>query len=165
MAKSGPVFSCRRETVVAGDDAVPLRCADRVLRRKRHRRCFLVDASSPTTPFFTRGAMSGSSGILPTARPTFAHEGEINFSWGFYPDFDLTIAVPIVTNHLESASPPTRRGTGLLGQLVSAVQERDARLPEPRRSIWFSWLRRGWIQIRSAEGCGGSSRFRGGKLE
>ena len=45
--------------------------------------------------FTTRGPMQGLSGIIPpTARPTFAHEGDFNFTWGFHHDFDLTILVP-----------------------------------------------------------------------
>jgi hypothetical protein len=63
--------------------------------------------------FVTRGLMGESSGIPATARPTFAHEGDINFTWGFYRNFDLTILVPIVTNHFEQASTPTVGGTGL----------------------------------------------------
>lgn len=64
--------------------------------------------------FTTRGLMPESSGnILATARPTFAHEGEFNFTWGFYRNFDLTILVPIVTNHFERVSAPTVGGTGL----------------------------------------------------
>ena len=49
--------------------------------------------------FTTRGSMQGPSGSIPlTARPTFAHEGDFNFTWGFYHDFDFTLVVPIVTN-------------------------------------------------------------------
>src|ERR1700688_4944226 len=62
--------------------------------------------------FTTRGMMPESSGILPaTARPTFAHEGDFNFTWGFYRNFDLTILVPIVTNHFEMAGISTNEGT------------------------------------------------------
>jgi len=50
--------------------------------------------------FTTRGLMPESSANIPaTARPTFAHESDFNFTWGFYRNFDLTILVPIVTNH------------------------------------------------------------------
>ena len=49
--------------------------------------------------FTTRGLMQQSAGNIPaTARPTFAHEGDFNFTWGFYRNFDLTILVPLVTN-------------------------------------------------------------------
>lgn len=64
--------------------------------------------------FTTRGLLPVSSGNVPaTTRPTFAHEGNFNFTWGFYRNFDLTILVPIVTNHFQTASAPTVGGTGL----------------------------------------------------
>jgi len=57
--------------------------------------------------------MQGPSGFIsPTARPTFEHEGDFNFTWGFHHDFDLTILVPIVTNELEMRGV-SARGTGL----------------------------------------------------
>src|SRR5437763_6208428 len=69
--------------------------------------------------FTTRGLMPESSGNIPaTARPTFAHEGEFNFTWGFYRNFDLTILVPIVTNHFEMVSAPSVGGTGLGDSMV-----------------------------------------------
>ena len=50
--------------------------------------------------FTTRGAAPlGAGGIPATARPTFSHEGDINFTWGFYKNFDLTLILPIVTSH------------------------------------------------------------------
>jgi hypothetical protein len=62
--------------------------------------------------FTTRGLMPGYSGGIPlTARPTFAHEADLNFTWGFHRDFDLTILVPIVTNRFEmpgAGSPAAR---------------------------------------------------------
>jgi hypothetical protein len=43
--------------------------------------------------FTTRGLMPGmSSGIPLTARPTFSHEADMNFTWGFHRDFDLTVS-------------------------------------------------------------------------
>jgi len=58
--------------------------------------------------------MPGISGGIPaTAFPTFTHEGDFNFTWGFYRDFDLTVLVPIVTTSFESAGTPTVGGTGL----------------------------------------------------
>jgi hypothetical protein len=69
--------------------------------------------------FTTRGLGPQSSGNIPaTARPTFAHEGDFNFTWGFYRDFDLTILVPIVTNHFEMARTSTVGGTGLGDAMV-----------------------------------------------
>ena len=50
--------------------------------------------------FTTRGLMSNPSETIPaTARPTFSHEGDFNFTWGFRPNFDFTVIVPVVTNH------------------------------------------------------------------
>ncbi|HWC15486.1 MAG TPA: hypothetical protein VG498_00640, partial [Terriglobales bacterium] len=52
--------------------------------------------------FNTRGTMAGVlSSTPPTARPTFSHEGDFNFTWGFHRDFDLTVLLPVVTNHFE----------------------------------------------------------------
>src|ERR1700684_3970246 len=52
--------------------------------------------------FTTRGLLPGiSAGIPVTARPTFSHEADFNFTWGFRHDFDLTVLLPIVTNHFE----------------------------------------------------------------
>src|SRR5207302_6730357 len=45
--------------------------------------------------FVTRGMFVAPPGSIPnTARPTFSHEGLFNFTWGFHPDFDLTVLVP-----------------------------------------------------------------------
>jgi hypothetical protein len=63
--------------------------------------------------FTTRGPMQGPSRNIPvTARPTFEHEGDFNFTWGFHHDFDLTILVPIITNQFEMRGVPTVRGSG-----------------------------------------------------
>ena len=67
--------------------------------------------------FTARGLISGLSGDIPlTARPTFSHEGDFNFTWGFRRDFDLTVLVPVVTNHFEMPNTngnPLSGGTGL----------------------------------------------------
>lgn len=63
--------------------------------------------------FTTRGLMSSET-IPATARPTFSHEGDFNFTWGFHPNFDLTVIAPVLTNHF--AVPGGRLladGTGL----------------------------------------------------
>jgi hypothetical protein len=63
--------------------------------------------------FTTRGLMPGTSGgVSETAHPTFSHEGDVNFTWGFYQDFDLTVLIPIVTNHFD-VEGTTAGGTGL----------------------------------------------------
>lgn len=66
--------------------------------------------------FTTRGSFPQSA----TARPTFSHEGDINFTWGFYKDFDLTLILPIVTNHFSALGAPQVGGTGLGDLLVLA---------------------------------------------
>jgi hypothetical protein len=63
--------------------------------------------------FNTRGPISDRSGNIPwTARPTFSHEGDFNFTWGFRRDFDLTVLVPVVTNHFAMSNA---KGTALSG--------------------------------------------------
>ena len=72
--------------------------------------------------FTTRGLISNSSGNIPlTARPTFSHEGDFNFTWGFHRDFDLTVLVPVVTNHFEMSKANgnlASGGTGLGDAMV-----------------------------------------------
>lgn len=71
--------------------------------------------------FTTRGLISDPSGNIPlTARPTFSHEGDFNFTWGFRRDFDLTVLVPVVTNHFEisNANGNPVSGTGLGDAMV-----------------------------------------------
>jgi hypothetical protein len=72
--------------------------------------------------FTTRSLASSPSASIPlTARPTFSHEGDFNFTWGFRRDFDLTVLVPIVTNHFEmphTTGDPMGRGTGLGDAMV-----------------------------------------------
>ena len=82
--------------------------------------------------FTTRGLMVESSGIIPaTAKPTFSHEGDFNLTWGFYRNFDLTILIPIVTNHFGSTNGPTVGGTGL-GDAMVLVKYRFLRRDSPR---------------------------------
>jgi len=82
--------------------------------------------------FSSRGFMPGMSGFIPvTARPTFSHEADLNFTWGFYRDFDLTILVPIVTNHFDMAETPTIRSTGL-GDAMVLAKYRFYRRDSPR---------------------------------
>jgi hypothetical protein len=82
--------------------------------------------------FTTRGLLPESMGsISPTARPTFSHEGDIIFTWGFYRNFDLTILVPIVTNEFGSKSQHTVGGTGL-GDAMVLVKYRFLRRDSPR---------------------------------
>jgi hypothetical protein len=69
--------------------------------------------------FTTRGPTAVNSGGIPaTAFPTFSHEADFNFTWGFYRDFDLTVLVPLVTNHFDSVNMPLVGGTGLGDAMV-----------------------------------------------
>jgi len=82
--------------------------------------------------FTTRGLMPGISGSIPlTARPTFSHEADVNFTWGFYHDFDVTVLIPIVTNHFDMAGTPAIRGTGL-GDAMMLVKYRFYRRDSQR---------------------------------
>jgi hypothetical protein len=78
--------------------------------------------------FTTRGTPPG--GTFTTARPTFSHEGDFNFTWGFHRDFDLTVLVPVVTNHFD-ASGAQVGGTGL-GDVVAFVKYRFYRRDSER---------------------------------
>ena len=89
--------------------------------------------------FTTRDPTPGVSGNIPlTARPTFEHEGDFNFTWGFHHDFDFTILLPVVTNHFESAGAPAIRGTGL-GDAILLVKYRFYRRDSPRGTTQASF--------------------------
>jgi hypothetical protein len=93
---------------------------------------------SYSSNFTTRGLMPESSGSIPTtARPTFSHEGDLNFTWGFYRDFDLTVLVPVVTNHFDGVAPAVG-GTGL-GDTMALVKyrfyRRDSRRGTTQASV------------------------------
>src|SRR5207302_9943814 len=75
---------------------------------------------SYNSAFTTRSPMPGISGGVPsTARPTFSHEADFNFTWGFYRDFDLTVLIPITTTRFDITGKPVV-GTGLGDSLVLA---------------------------------------------
>ena len=78
------------------------------------------------------------SGVPATARPTFAHEGDFNFTWGFHPNFDLTILVPVVTNRFEMMNSPTTAGTGL-GDAMALVKHRFYRRDSQRGTTQASF--------------------------
>lgn len=91
--------------------------------------------------FTTRGLMPESAGsISPTARPTFSHEGDFNFTWGFYRNFDVTILVPIVTTQFARAGQPTVGGTGLGDTMVLVkyrFYRRDSQRGTTQASVTF----------------------------
>ena len=74
--------------------------------------------------------MPGLSAVPATARPTFSHEGDFNFTWGFCPNCDLTIFVPLITNHFQTANA-TMGGTGL-GDAMALVKYRFYRRDSER---------------------------------
>ena len=80
--------------------------------------------------FTTRGAKPGAD-IPRTARPTFSHEGDFNFTWGFYRNFDLTVIAPVVTNQFQTTSASTVGGTGF-GDAVVLVKYRFYRRDSER---------------------------------
>jgi hypothetical protein len=91
--------------------------------------------------FTTRSPVSGISGGVPvTAFPTFSHEADVNFTWGFHRDFDLTVLVPIVTNHFEMAGGPEIGGTGLGDAMVLVkyrFYRRDSERGTTQASVTF----------------------------
>jgi hypothetical protein len=78
----------------------------------------------------TRSASGANFAIPATARPTFSHEADINFTWGFHPDLDLSVVVPVVTNHFHSAGTMVG-GTGL-GDTMLLLKYRFYRRDSPR---------------------------------
>jgi hypothetical protein len=91
--------------------------------------------------FTTRGLMPASSGGIPvTSFPTFSHEGDFNFTWGFYRNFDLTVLVPVVTNHFDNGNGPIVGGTGLGDAMVLVkyrFYRRDSERGTTQASVTF----------------------------
>ncbi|HET9282212.1 MAG TPA: hypothetical protein VFR24_09655 [Candidatus Angelobacter sp.] len=71
------------------------------------------------------------TGITPASLPTFSHEGDFNFTWGFHPNFDLAVLVPVVTNHFTSRGTATVGGTGL-GDIMALLKYRFYRRDSER---------------------------------
>lgn len=89
--------------------------------------------------FTTRG-MPDAVSVPATARPTFSHEGDFNFTWGFHPNLDVTVLVPIVTNDFETMRTPTVGGTGLGDALVLVkyrFYRRDSERGTTQASVTF----------------------------
>lgn len=83
---------------------------------------------SYNSAFTTRGPVAG---IAATARPTFSHDGVFNFTWGFHPNFDLTVLLPVVTNHFDGINTAPVGGTGF-GDAVVLVKYRFYRRDSER---------------------------------
>jgi hypothetical protein len=89
--------------------------------------------------FTTRGMSPDISVRVPiTARPSLSHEGDFNFTWGFFRDFDVTVLVPIVTNHFNLSGSPTLAGTGL-GDAMLLVKYRFYRRDSERGTTQASF--------------------------
>ena len=87
----------------------------------------LVSYSSVLT---TRG-IAPAGNISETARPTLSHEADVNFTWGFYPNFDLAIVVPIMSQQFKMINTATITGTGF-GDVMALVKYRFYRRDSAR---------------------------------
>lgn len=87
---------------------------------------------------FTTRSAAPAGAILPTDTPTFTHEGDFTFTWGFHPDFDLTVLVPVVTSQFKMSGAPALNGTGL-GDLLSLVKYRFYRRDSERGTTQASF--------------------------
>jgi hypothetical protein len=80
------------------------------------------------------------AGISPTSWPTFAHEGDFNFTWGFHPNFDVAVLVPVMTKHFQSAGVSTVGGTRF-GDVMMLVKcrfyRRDSERGTTQSSLTF----------------------------
>jgi hypothetical protein len=104
----------------------------RVLRPKPPLRCFLAADSSPTVRTSIRVVANRTRQRVFRQLPDrpLHTRANFNFTWGFHPGFDLTILVPVVTNHLE-ISGLTVGGTGL-GDAMALVKYRFYRRDSQR---------------------------------
>lgn len=91
--------------------------------------------------FATRRSFAGSGGMIPvTARPTYSYGGDFYFTWGFFPNFDLEVTAPLVTNHFDFAglgSPAEAKGTGF-GDAMVLVKYRFYRRDSARGTSQLS---------------------------
>jgi hypothetical protein len=78
-------------------------------------------APETAPPLFPKGALisygsnffsRNGDQLSATSEPTFSHHGNFVFTWGFYPNFDLTVTAPIVTNRFENESEVGGTGFG-----------------------------------------------------
>jgi len=72
-----------------------------------------------------------------TVRPTLSHEGDFNFTWGFHPNLDVTVIVPVITNHFD-APRVSAGGTGL-GDVLALVKYRFYRRDSERGTTQASF--------------------------
>jgi len=97
-------------------------------------------APETAPPLFPGGALISYNSIFQTRAqavaaatsfPTFSHEGDFNFTWGFHPNFGLTVLVPVVTNHFEARGGPAVGGSGF-GDIALLVKYRFYRKDSAR---------------------------------
>jgi hypothetical protein len=94
----------------------------------------LVSYSSVLT---TRG-IAPAGNIPQTARPTLSHEADVTFTWGFHPNFDLAIVVPIISEQFKMTNAPTITGTGL-GDMMAVIKYRFYRRDSERGTTQASF--------------------------
>jgi hypothetical protein len=110
--------------------------------------CGQGPAPETAPPLFPGGALvsynsvittrsANSPGLSATAFPTFSHEGDFNFTWGFHPNFDVTVIVPVVTNRFDDGTS-TVGGTGI-GDAMLLVKYRFYRSDSPRGTTQASF--------------------------
>jgi hypothetical protein len=91
--------------------------------------------------FTTRALMPQMpAGIPVTARPTFSHQGDFNFTWGFHRNLDLTVLVPVITNHFDTPALGRMGGTGLGDAMVLVkyrFYRRDSERGTTQASVTF----------------------------
>ena len=71
---------------------------------------------SYSSNFYSRDLPAAGDQLSTTSQPTFSHHGNFVFIWGFYPNFDLTVSVPVVTNRFKNQNEIG--GTGIGDSLV-----------------------------------------------
>jgi hypothetical protein len=104
-------------------------------------------APETAAPLFPKGALvsyasgfvtrdrSTTPAITSTSHPTFSHQADFVFTWGFYPNFDLTVKMPVVTNEFDGVQDV--RGTAI-GDAMVLVKYRFYRSDSERGTSQLS---------------------------
>lgn len=106
-------------------------------------------APETAPPLFPKGALlsyssdflersANSAHLSATSRPTLSHEGHFIFTWGFYPNFDLTVTLPVATNVFKASEMDDIQGTGV-GDILVLLKYRFYRRDSPRGTIQASF--------------------------
>lgn len=108
-------------------------------------------APESAPPLFPGGALISYNSIFTTRAqpqasnsstffPTFSHQGDFNFTWGFFPNFDLTVLIPVVTNRFAVAGEEAIGGTGF-GDVIMLIKyrfyRRDSKRGTTQASVTF----------------------------